>query len=282
MDTKAKRVGLAIFIVAGAMFAFIRRPTGMLIVALVLYHYCERIFGVAPLKPYELSDLIVDAKEATIAAAGIVVAAASVSAFKRVKRLDLELAAGADIKSMMRDASDLLGRNQLYCEKLLELREKYLESISGDGRTAEQRGALRSEVAIRWEVLMSSVQERRSDQEETWNLPRRLTELKNQHSAILQSKVVTPWLLERAQHHLEIVVDAAEYPIPAEDNAVRDFVPTLLMAPGKRARSYLDADEKDAMKFFGYMGGASVIGSTSVAPSSVINAVRTAWRLWKM
>jgi len=268
-------------ILMGALFALVRRPTVILIALLVLYWNCERIFGVAPLKPYELTDLIGQAKEAAIAAAGLVLAAASVSAFKRVKRLDLELAAGSAIKLMMRDASELLSRNQLFCENLIELREKYLRSIDGTESTAEQRAGLTREIAVRWEFLMSSVQQKRSDQEQTWNLPRRLIELKNQHSAILQSRVVTPWLLERAQHHLEVVADAAQYPIPADGQAAREFIAGLLTS-GARASSYLDADEKHAMKFFGYMGGASVIGSTSVAPASVINAIRAGWRLWKM
>ncbi len=105
MDTRINRRSLAVFMLTGAMWVFARRPIVVFMAAILCYLNWEHWFGVRPLRLYELMDVLESKTEATIAAAGLLVAIASITAFRHVKRLDLELAAAAAITAVIRDAS---------------------------------------------------------------------------------------------------------------------------------------------------------------------------------
>ncbi len=248
--------------------------------SLILYYWSESLLGVVPLKAYELTDLLGGNKEASIAAAALVVAVVSVSAFRRVKRLDLELAAASDIKAIIRDCQELLTRNRLYCETLLSIKEQYLATFDGDSTNPAERARLRWEIRASWSVLTASVKQTQQDRKAVWDLVQRIIDLDNRHSAILHSKVLTPWFLERGQRHLEEIADAMVVPIPGESEDVGAFMRFFLLNGVQAAHNYLDADRMHRNKVYTSLGGASSIGTTSVAPASAITAIRMATKLW--
>lgn len=282
MDTRAKRRWLAALAIIGGAYSLLRRPLPVLVGAVVLYINSESLLGVAPLKPYEFTDLIWGAKETTIAAAGVLVAIASVTAFKHVKRLDLELAAAADITGVIRDLSALLARNRVYCDSILELREKYLSSMDGDTKSAADRGEIRRDIDAGWAVLTASASQTRDDLREVWRLIHRLNDLQNQHGAVLRSRFLAPWMLERAAYHVGIMAEAAIFPIPGPNERPGQFIPPFLLLGASRVTKYLEVDAKHSMRAMGYLGAASSIGATSVAPVSLLNAARMGWKFWRM
>lgn len=280
MDTVARRGWWTALLLGGAALTVLRRPSGILVLSMMLYHWSESLFGITPLKAYELTDLLGSNKEATIAAAGLVVAIASVSAFRRVKRLDLELAAASDIKAIIRDCQDLLTRNRLYCEELLSIKEQYLATFDGDRTTPAERVRLRSDVRASWAVLTGSLKWTHQDRQNIWGLVQRIVDLDNRHSSILHSKILAPWFLERAQRHLKEIAAAMIVPMPGEGEEVVTFMRFFLLNGAQAARDYLDTDRKHRDKVYTSLGWASAIGTTSVAPTSAITAIRMATKLW--
>lgn len=280
MDTVARRCWWTALLLGGAAWTVLRRRSGILVSSMILYYWSESLFGITPLKAYELTDLLAGNKEASIAAAALVVAIVSVSAFRRVKRLDLELAAASDIKEIIGDCQELLTRNRLYCEALLRIQEQYLATFDGDSTTPEERVRLRSAIRSSWSVLTESVKQTQQDRKGVWDLVQRIIDLDNLHSAILHSKILAPWFLERGQRHLEEIAGAMIVPIPGESEDVGTFMRFFLLNGAQAAREYLDVDRKHRNSVYTSLGGASAIGTTSVAPASAITAIRMAIKLW--
>lgn len=268
--------------VVGAIWVFLRRPLVLLGLSLILYFYSDRLFGITPLKPYELIEMLGQAQEATVAAAGLVVAIASVTAFKHVKRLDLELAASSAITAIIRDGMDLLTRNRLYCDAVLEVSELWRHRYMTLDLSEEAKRDLDQEIDDAWYGLLRAAPKARVDRDEIWAIARRLIDLNDQHGAVLRSKILTPFFLERALHHFEVIAGAATFVVPSDDATPRTFLPAFPLAGKEGVSAYLALDHRHTLRFLGYLGGASSIGSSAVAPASLVTAVRMAANVWKM
>ncbi len=262
--------------VGGAIWTMVRKPWGMLAASLLAYHWSERALGVGPLKLYELTDVLGQNKEASIAAAALVVAIVSVSAFRRVKRLDLELAAAADIKEIIRDGQELLSRNRLYCEELLRLHRMYQDSHGGSLSNITDRNKARRTLPLVWQSLSRSAERTRQDRTEIWKLMQRINDLSIRHSAILHSKIMAPLLLERAQRHLEAIADSALFPVPGSDELGDVFIRAYTLDDKERTIRYLEVDKTRRSGLFECLGGASSLGASSVALPSVVTTIRMA------
>lgn len=282
MDTRINRRSLAVFMLTGAMWVFARRPIVVLMAAILCYLNWEHWFGVRPLRLYELLDVLGSKTEATIAAAGLLVAIASITAFRHVKRLDLELAAAASITAIIRDASAVFSRIRLYCDALVAAKDAYLEVVDATGKTAGQSQGDRERLNLAWTMVMKRVEKMREDQEAVWEIARRLIDLNDQHGAIIRTKVLTPWLLERALYHAETLASGMVFPVPNQGESARTFIPSYFLIGAKQVADYIALDEKHRMRLLGFLGGASAIGSSSVAPVSLITAVRSAGQLWRL
>jgi len=282
MDTKAKRRALSVAMFAGALWTFARRPGVVLIGCIILYLQAEEWFRIKPLSFLELSERATADTEATIAAAGLLVALASVIAFKAAKRLDLELAAAADISLLIRDAGALLVRNRMYCERILRIKQLHVQSIDGVGKTAQQTKAARDVRDLEWSCLLDTVDQVHADRTGVWDLIRRIGDLSNQHGPIIRTRILAPLFLERAQASLEKIGEATVFLIPPKDAQVGMYMASFFLAGAKDVADYLDVDDRHMLRVMGYLGGASAIGSTSVAPVSLITAVRMALKAWRM
>lgn len=268
MEARERR-GIAAMMVVAGIVDLAQRPLFLLIVAVILYHNCYSIFGVRPLSPNELTELLFSVKEVTIAAAGLVVAIASITAFKHVKRLDLELAASNDITSISRDASSVLTRYALYCEKILEIKARYASRYDRN-MSREARALLDDELDAEWQVLLKAAGQIDDQRDAVWSILRRLAEIGEKHQAVIGSRIVTPILLELAQSHLEKLANAAVFPVPKTDQKLLEYIRAFMLNGVKPVRDYLEVDSSHRLKVLGYLGGASSIGSSSIAPSRLL------------
>lgn len=280
MELKDK-IRFSALAVGGGLAALVQRPFFMLLAALGFYLGTERILGVAPLKPFELSEAMASAPEVTLAAAGLVVAIVSVSAFKHAKRLDLELAASAEIASISSDLITVLTRYGIYCEKILEIKSRFVICYHPN-LNRDARAKLDEDLEQDWTILLTRVKEISSDRDELWSLIRRLMEVYQKHQPVLGSRFLTPIMLERAQFHLEAVANAATFPVPEQDHNLIEYMRAFILFGVPSVHRYIQVERKHKIKLLGYLGGASSIGSTTVAPRSVLSAVRMAWKLMRL
>lgn len=267
--------------VGGGLVALAQRPFFLLLVAIGLYFSSETILGVVPLKPFELSEAMASAKEATLAAAGLVVAIVSVSAFKHAKRLDLELAASAEISSISSDLITVLTRYGVYCEKILELKARFVIRYHPD-LPPDVKEKLDEDLQQEWTILLTRVREISADRDEIWSLIRRILGVFQRHQPVLGSRILTPILLERAQFHLEAVASASTFPVPEQDDKLVDFMRAFILFSVPSVHRYRRVEKKHRTKLLGYLGGASSIGSSTIAPRSMLNAGRMAWKLMRL
>jgi len=282
METKGKRRALGVAMLAGALWVFIRRPSIVLAGSIILYMNSEAWLGIKPLGFFELAERATDATEITLAAAGVLVAMASLMAFKAAKRLDLELAAAADVSVLIRDTGALLVRNRMYCERILRVKELHIESIDAVGKTADQTKAARDRRDVEWSCLLDTVDQVHADRSGVWDLVRRLGDLNNQHGPIIRTRVLMPLMLERAQASLEELGSATVYVIPGKEDDVGRFMGSFFLSGAKDVANYLEVDDRHMLRVLGYLGGASSIGSTAVAPVSLITALRMVAKVWRM
>ncbi len=140
----------------------------------------------------------------------------------------------------------------------------------------------REKLNLAWAAVMSRVEKMRDDQEAVWEIARRLIDLNDQHGAIIRTKVLTPWLLERALYHAETLASGMVFPVPNRGESARTFIPSYFLIGAKQVADYIALDEKHRTRLLGFLGGASAIGSSSVAPVSLITAVRSAGQLWRL
>lgn len=282
METKAKRRILGAVMLAGALWVFVRRSAVVLVGCIVLYAKAEDWLGIKPLGLMELLELATSATEVTIAAAGVLVAMASVIAFKSAKRLDLELAAAAAISLLIRDTGALLVRNRMYCERILEVKQFHIESMDGVGKSPAHTKAARDRRDIAWRCLLDTVEQVQADRSGVWDLVRRMGDLNDQHGPIIRTSVLVPLFLETAQANLEVLASATVYVIPSTDEDLGTYMASFFLVGAKDVSDYLVIDERHRLRVMGYLGGASSIGSTSVAPVSLITAARLVLKVWRM
>ncbi len=282
MDTKFKRRALAVVMLGGALWVFVRRPFVVLAFCAALYFKAESWLGVRPLSALEILQVLSGAPEVAVAGAGVLVAMASVIAFRNVKRLDLELAAAASISVVIRDTGALLVRNRLYCEHLLEARDLYFACFDGETASFAERTSARRDRDVSWACLLDTTDQARKDRAEIWVLVRRIIDLNDQHVPIIRTSIIVPWLLERAQENLEVLAAATVFVTPERDSKITEFMPAFFLNGVKDAADYLCVDDKHRLKVLAYLGGAASIGSTSVAPVSLVTAVRMFAKIWRI
>lgn len=280
MELKDKLLFSSLAVGAG-LAALAQRPFFILLALICLYLNSEGMLGVVPLKPFELSETMAGAKEATLAAAGLVVAIVSVSAFKHAKRLDLELAASAEISSISSDLITVLTRYGIYCEKILEIKSRFLTRYDQDMHPVARR-KLDEDLQQDWAIVLTRVREISADRDELWSLNRRISEVFQKHQPVLGSRLFTPIMLERAQFHLLAVTSAATFPVPEQDHNLFEFMRAFLLNGLPSVHRYIQAERQHKTKLLGYLGGASSIGSSTIAPRSFLNAGRMAWKLMRL
>ncbi|WP_447945011.1 hypothetical protein [Stenotrophomonas indicatrix] len=267
--------------VGAGLVALAQRPFFLLLAAIGLYYSSDTILGVVPLKPFELSEAMAGAKEATLAAAGLVVAIVSVSAFKHAKRLDLELAASAEISLISSDLINVLTTYGIYCQKILELKDRFAIRYHPDLHPVA-REKLDEDLRQEWAILLTRVREISADRDEIWSLIRRILGVFQKHQPVLGSRILTPIMLERAQFHLEAVANAATFPVPERDHNLVEFMRVFMVLGVPSVHRYVQVERRHKTKLLGYLGGASSIGSSTIAPRSVLNAGRMAWKLMRL
>ncbi|WP_141057472.1 hypothetical protein [Stenotrophomonas rhizophila] len=280
MELKDK-LRFSLLALGGALVSLLQRPFFLLVLTIGLYLVSERLLGVVPLKLFELTEAMAGAKEATLAAAGLVVAIVSVSAFKHAKRLDLELAASAEISSISSDLITVLSRYGIYCEKVLEIKSRFVTRYD-PGLHPAARAELDRDLKQDWTILLTRVRDISADRDEIWSLIRRLIEVSQKHQPVLGSRFLTPIMLERAQFHLEAIANAATFPVPEQDHNLVEYMRVFILFGVSDVNRYMHAERKHKIKLLGYLGGASSIGSTTIAPRSAMNAVRMAWKLMRL
>lgn len=268
--------------IAGAMLGVLQKPAALLAGSLVLYWASESLFGVRPLKPYELGELVTGRPEAAMTAVGIVIAVASLLAFKRSKRLDLELAAGADVASALRDGMNLVTRLKLFCEMVVELRDEVDEIGPGTHlSTAEAKSKLEW-LSARWTVLRRRVPQIRQDQTELWEISNRIIALEGQHSTVIRARALVPYALSRASNHALALAERSGFLLPDEGDSAGEYLDYLETYDGISIDDFLQSHEEHWTRFLEWMGMATTIGASSVALPSAINASRMAWQLLRM
>lgn len=275
------KVRFSTMTVAAGLLALAQRPAVLLLVAIALYICSEPLLGVVPLKPHELSEVLAGAKEATIAAAGLVVAIASISAFKHAKRLDLELAVSADISAINSDAIKVLTRYGFYCEKIIEIKNLFAARYD-PLMSPSARKELDEHLAVEWQLLLRWAKEIDVERDAIWSLIRRILELAQKHQAIIGSRIITPILLERAQVHLEAIANAASFPVPDQDQELLEYIRAFMLYGVPSVQNYQQVELMHKVKFLGYFGAASSIGSNSIAPRSLVTAGRMVWKLMRL
>ncbi|WP_180859098.1 hypothetical protein [Stenotrophomonas maltophilia] len=282
MDSKKRRRVWAAVLVVGAVWAFLRRPTVTLAIVYALYCSSERIFGVAPLKMYELGEIVASKPEAALAAAGTVVAVASMLAFKRVKRLDLELAAAADISLVLKDGMDMMTRLRGFATGVYEVRQLLLPFNPECQMEPEEARRRMDEITARWTVLHAKVPLLRTDQSEMWQLSSRILDIERQHGVVIKARMLAPYALSKAQPLALQMAEKAGFHLPAEQDSVGFYLDCLEVYGGISIPEFLEADEKVWTRFLEWMGAASAIGSSSIALPSAVTAARTAWTIARL
>lgn len=262
--------------------AVVRKPAVMLAGALVLYWNSEQLLGVVPLKPYELGEILSSRPEAALACAGTVVAVASVLAFKRVKRLDLELAAGADIALILRDAIDMMTRLRSFCIGVYQIRRDLEIFEPGNEVDPSEARRIMDRIAASWQVLQARVPQLRKDQSDFWRISNRLIDVDGLHSTAIRARAVTPYALSRAQKHALVLAEKAGFPLPGEGDDPGSYLDYLDVYEGTSLPEFLHADEEDWNRFLEWMGFASSIGSSAVALPSAITSARMVWAVLRM
>lgn len=280
MEKKA-RARIILLGLVGGLVGLAQRPFSLLIVSLVAYFYSEPLFGVTPLRPDELVGRLSAAKEATIAAAGLVIAIASVTAFKHAKRLDLELSLSSDISAISSEASKVLSRYALYCENILELKARYASRYDRNMHKS-QLAQLDEDLAVDWQVLLRWAREIDDERDAVWSLVRQISHLGEKHQAVLGSRIITPFLIDRAQHHIGVIARSAIFPVPKQDQDLHEYIRAFMLFGVSHVRAYIEVDRQNRMKVMGFLGGASSIGSNSIAPRSLLNSVWMGWKIWTM
>lgn len=279
MQKKTRWRILAAVSVAGSLLGVLQKPTALLAGSLALYWASETLFGVTPLKPYELGELFTGRPEAAMTAVGTVIAVASLLAFKRAKRLDLELAAGADIASALRDGMNLVTRLQLYCETVVELREA-VDQLGADTHLSTEEVKSKVEwLAARWTVLRRKIPQIRQDQSDLWEISNRIIAIEGQHSTVIRARALVPYALWRARDHALALAKESGFLLPDEDDGPVEYLDLLNTYEGVSINDFLISHEKQWTRFLEWMGMATTIGASSVAPPSAINACRMAWQL---
>lgn len=280
MEPKEK-LGFAALAIGAGLVSLAQRPFFVLLGAIALYMSSESLFGVQPLKAYELSEVLAGAKEATIAVAGLVVAIASVSAFKRAKRLDLELAVASDIAAISSDVTKVLTRYSLYCEKILDIKTRFASRYDPVMRAVDRR-KLDADLEIEWQLLLRWAKEIDVERDAVWSLIRRMLEVGEKHQAVIGSRFMTPILLERAQFHLEAIANAATFAVPSQDAKLLEYIRAFMLFGVQNTQRYLEVERTHRTKLLGSLGGASSIGANMIAPRSFLHASRLAWKLMRM
>ncbi len=279
MQKKTRWRIIAAVSVAGSVLGVLQKPTALLAGSLVLYWASETLFGVTPLKLYELGELFTGRPEAAMTAVGIVIAVASLLAFKRAKRLDLELAAGADIASALRDGMNLVSRLQLYCETVVELREG-VDQIGVDTHLSTDEVKSKVEwLAARWTVLRRKIPQIRQDQNDLWEISNRIIAIEGQHSTVIRARILVPHALWRAREHALALAKESGFLLPDEDDGPVEYLELLETYEGVSIDDFLISHEERWTRFLECMGMATTIGASSVALPSAINACRMAWQL---
>lgn len=282
MEKKTRWKILATVSVAGAMLGVLQKPVVLLAGSLVLYWASEMLFGVTPLKPYELGELIAGRPEAALTAAGTVIAVASLLAFKRAKRLDLELAAGADIASALRDGMNLMTRLKLFCELVVELRDE-VDQLGPPGELSRDQVKQKMDaIDARWTLIQRKVPQTRQDQTEIWGISNRIIALEGQHSTVIRARALTPYALSRAQAHALALAESSSFLLPEDGYDAGDYLDFLEVYDGTSIDDFLEAHEEHWTRFLEWMGMATTIGASSIALPSAINASRMAWQLLRL
>lgn len=282
MDKIRRRRVLGIIALGAAIFSLLRRPTVMLASTWALYCVSERLFGVAPLKMYELGELVFTRPEATFAAASIVVAVASMLAFKRVKRLELELDVGSEIALVLKDGMDMMTRLRGFCVGVYELRQLLTPPVGGWQATpAEAQGRI-GEITARWEVLKDELPQLRKDQRALWSISSRLVDIDVLHGVALRAAILAPFALRHAQRLSLEVAAKGGFLLPADDEEVGHYLDSLEIYKGISIEQFLSADEEKWSRCIEWLGSAASIGASSVARPSSITAVRAAVTVLRM
>ncbi|WP_313424159.1 hypothetical protein [Stenotrophomonas rhizophila] len=279
---KGNRRWLSLGILVFAGWALFRRPSFALAILLLIYWNAEALFGVRPLRFYELGEWTASKPEAVVGAVGIVVAVASMLAFKRVKRLDLELAVGAEIAGILKDAMELITRTREYCSDIDHLKE-ILREVSADPSPPPERVVERMRMLdIRWKMLRENVPQLRKDQDQIWDIPDKIDALFTVHGAVLRSKVVTPFLLQLARGYAAVIAQKMQLLLPEDDDEAGHFLDYLEEYKLVSIEDFRRMDASQAVKFSGCMGGAASIGTSSIVPPSAITIVALAVKLWRL
>ncbi len=282
MDSKGKRRWLALAVFAFSGWAFLRRPSIVLVILTLLYLNAEKLLGIVPLRPYGLGEWISDRPEVAIGAAGIVVAVASMLAFKRVKRLDLELVVGTEIAVILKDAMEMVSRTREYCSDIDCLKSILME-VGSDPPPSPQRAIERMEMLkIRWDMLLEDIPQLRVDQEKIWNVPSRIDDLFTMHGVVLRSKVVAPLLLTLSNRYSIVVARNMRLLLPRAEDEVAAFLDRLDAYKGVSVADFRKVDVNQVLKFAGCMGGASSLGTSSIVPPSAVTVAALAVKLWRI
>jgi len=281
MDSKGKRRSLALALLAYSGLAFIRRPSVVLVLLALVYWKAESLFGVAPLRLFELGEWISSQPEAAIAAAGVVVAVASMLAFKRVKRLDLELSVGAEISVILKESIEIINRTRSYCSDI-DLLKCILVEVSADPPPSPARVAERmTMLEIRWKMLLEEVPQLRIDQDTIWDIHTRIEDLFTMHGVVLRSKVVTPFLLWVAQRSAIEIAQQMRLLLPKDNTKAGAFLDDLEIYKGISVKDFRRADAKHGRTLSGCLSGAAAIGTSSILPPASLTVAALAFKLWR-
>lgn len=242
-----------------------------LIVLLVAY-FSARRFGITPLTPPELIDVVLSKPDSWMTIITLVVAIVAAGSFIASKRLDMRLAAADDIQAFLKVFTDVATEQRLAAEALVNFREyaaQYPRGTLGEDAATKMR-----DVAAR---VLASVPRVSKAQGRMWDLYKDAIALGSRHRLALSSSSVCILMFNRGLSKLEELASSQNWIYPLQPENLDDLFIWAADSRSNWVEDYSLANLKLAQRVNFYFGGSA----GSVAGMLFSTSAVAAWTAWR-